>query len=100
MSHGRSSGFSIEIKSKKYVKDISLSNGRPEAVLIEGDLGPLKDVSFFEDKVLVVKGRYGTLRVELSLVALSPIKERLVTVQNMQSTRKSSASLEGWKIDE
>ena len=75
MSHGRSSGFSIEIKSKKYVKDISLSNGRHEAVLIEGDLGPPKDVIVFEDKVLVVEGRYGTLRVELPPRALNTMKE-------------------------
>lgn len=49
------------------MKDISLSNGRRDAVLIEGDLGLLKDVSVFEEKVLVVKGHFGTLRVELSL---------------------------------
>ena len=54
------------MKSKKHLKSISISNGHMEAVLIEGDLGPLKDVSFFEDKVLIVKGSYGTLRVELS----------------------------------
>jgi len=66
MSDDKSSGFSLEIKSKKHVKNISISNGHMEAVLIEGDLGPLKDVSFFEDKVLIVKGLYGTLRVELS----------------------------------
>jgi len=62
----KSCGFSIEINSKKHLRDISLSNSGREAVLIEGDLGPLKDVSFFEDKVLIVKGSYGTLRAELS----------------------------------
>jgi len=45
----KSCGFSIEINSKKHLRDISLSNSGREAVLIEGDLGPLKDVSFFED---------------------------------------------------
>jgi hypothetical protein len=63
----KSCGFSIEVDSRKHVKDISLSNGRRDAVLIEGDLGLLKDVSVFEEKVLVVKGHFGTLRVELSL---------------------------------
>jgi hypothetical protein len=70
MSEGKSSGFSIEIKSKKHVKDISISSGQREAVLIEGDLGPLKNVSFFEDKALIVVERYGTLRLELSPTAL------------------------------
>jgi len=61
-----SCGFSLEIKSKKHLRDFNLSNGGREAVLIEGDLGPLKDISFFEEKVLIVKGSHGTLRVELS----------------------------------
>lgn len=62
----RSSGFSIEIKSRKHIKTLNLSNGHPDAVLIEGDLGPVTEVSMFEDRVLVVKGRHGTIRVELS----------------------------------
>jgi hypothetical protein len=66
----KSSGFSIEIKSKKHIKNMNLSNGHPDAVLIEGDLGPIAEVSMFEDKVLVVKGRYGTIRVELSRLDL------------------------------
>jgi len=69
MSQGRSSGFSPEMKSKKHVKDISISDGQREAVLIEGDLGPVRSVSFFEDKVLIVVGRYGALRLELSPTA-------------------------------
>lgn len=60
----KSSGFSI--KSKKHIKTMNLSNGHPDAVLIEGDLGPITEVSMFEDKVLVVKGRHGTISVELS----------------------------------
>ncbi len=62
----RSSGFSIEIKSRKHIKTLNLSNGHPDAVLIEGDLGPVIEVSMFEDRVLIVKGRHGTIRVELS----------------------------------
>ena len=73
MSGDKSSGFSLEIKSKKHVKNISISNGRREVVLIEGDLGPLKVVSFFEDKVLIVKGSYGILRVELSEAKISDL---------------------------
>jgi hypothetical protein len=69
----KSCGFSIEINSKKHLRDISLSNSGREAVLIEGDLGPLKDVSFFEDKVLIVKGSYGTLRAELSRSDISDL---------------------------
>jgi hypothetical protein len=66
----KSSGFSIEVKSKKHIKTMNLSNGHPDAVLIEGDLGPLTEVSMFEDRVLVVRGRHGTIRVELSRTEL------------------------------
>jgi hypothetical protein len=66
----KSSGFSIEIKSRKHIKTMNLSNGHPDAVLIEGDLGLITEVSMFEDKVLVVKGRHGTIRVELSRMDL------------------------------
>jgi hypothetical protein len=66
MPEKKSSGFSVEVKSKKYIKTMSLSNGHPDAVLIEGDLGPVTEVSMFEDRVLIVKGRHGTIRVELS----------------------------------
>ncbi len=62
----RSSGFSIEIKSRKHIKTLNLSNGHPDAVLIEGDLGPVTEVSMFEDRVLIVRGSHGTIRVELS----------------------------------
>jgi hypothetical protein len=67
----KSSGFSLEMKSKKHIKDIKLSNGHREAVLIEGDLGRIKRISFFEDKVLVIEGHNGTLRIELSSTAFS-----------------------------
>jgi len=66
----RSSGFSLEMKSRKHLKQVNLSNGPREAVLIEGDLGRIRRASFFEDKVLVIEGRYGTLRIELPSKAL------------------------------
>jgi hypothetical protein len=61
-----SCGFSLELKSKKHLSDLNFSNGGRKAILIEGDLGSLKSISFFEEKVLIVKGSHGTLRVELS----------------------------------
>lgn len=70
----KSSGFSIEVKSRKHIKTMNLSDGHVDAVLIEGDLGPITEASMFEGEVLVIVGRYGTLRVELSPMVLRSIK--------------------------
>lgn len=59
-------GFSVELKSKQYVKSISLSNGGHEAVLFEGVLGELIDLSILEGTVLKVEGTHGTMMLDLS----------------------------------
>jgi len=58
--------FSIEMKSKKHVKHISLSNESHDRVLFEGFLGKLKEISLVEGAVLEVKGANGVLRIDLS----------------------------------
>lgn len=59
-------GFSVELKSKQYVRSISLSNGGHEAVLFEGVLGELIDLSILAGKVLKVEGTHGTMMLDLS----------------------------------
>jgi len=58
--------FSIEMKSKKHVKHISLSDESHEHVLFEGSLGKLEELSMVEGAVLEVKGTNGILRIDLS----------------------------------
>jgi len=58
--------FSIEMKSKKYVKHISLSNESHEHVLFEGALGELEELSMVEGAVLEIRGANGVLRIDLS----------------------------------
>ena len=58
--------FSIEMKSKKHVKHISLSNKSHEHVLFEGSLGELEELSMIEGAVLEVRGANGVLRIDLS----------------------------------
>ncbi len=58
--------FSIEMKSKRHVKHISLSNESHDRVLFEGFLGRLKEISMVEGAVLEVKGANGVLRIDLS----------------------------------
>ncbi|MDH5266804.1 MAG: hypothetical protein OEW62_03895 [Candidatus Bathyarchaeota archaeon] len=58
--------FSVEMKSKKHVRHISLSNESHEHVLFEGSLGELEELSLIEGAVLEVKGANGVLRIDMS----------------------------------
>ncbi len=57
--------FSVEMKSKRHVRSISISNEARDRVLFEGDLGELEEVVFIEGSMLEVRGTNGVLRVEL-----------------------------------
>lgn len=58
--------FSIELKSKQQIKNISMSNDKQkESTLIEGTIGNLVEASFMEGVVLEVKGTRGVLRIDL-----------------------------------
>jgi hypothetical protein len=57
--------FSVEIKSKRYVRNISISDEAHDRVLFEGTLGELLELSFVED-VLEFIGTNGVLRVGLT----------------------------------
>jgi len=58
--------FSVEMKSKKHVSHISVSNESRDRVLFEGSLGKLKELSMVEGAVLEVKGANEVLRIDLS----------------------------------
>ena len=54
------------MKSKKHVKNISLSNESHEHVLFEGFLGALEELSIVEGVMLEIKGANGILRIDLA----------------------------------
>ncbi len=58
--------FSIEMKSKKHVRRISLSDEAHDRVLFEGFLGEVEELSMVEGAVLEIRGTNGVLRVDLS----------------------------------
>jgi len=58
--------FSVEMKSKKFVKSISISNEAHDRVLFEGNLGELLELSLVEGDVLELIGVNGVLRVEFT----------------------------------
>ncbi|MCW3989537.1 MAG: hypothetical protein NWE88_05620 [Candidatus Bathyarchaeota archaeon] len=53
--------FSIELKSKNHIKNITLTN----RILIEGSLGKLEEITLIEGRVLELKGANGTLRLDI-----------------------------------
>ena len=59
--------FSVELKSKVNLKNITLNNDRSqENAVIEGTIGKLEHAEFVEDMVLEVQGRKGVLRIDIS----------------------------------
>lgn len=55
--------FSIEIKSKNHVKNISISDVAHDRVLFEGSLGEVLELSLVEGDVLEFVGVNGILRI-------------------------------------
>jgi len=58
--------FSVEIRSKEYVRHMSMSNVSHDRVLFEGYLGELIGLSMIEGAVLEIRGTNGVLRIDLS----------------------------------
>ena len=57
--------FSIELKSKEYVKSIALPHDKEGHILIEGFLGKLKNLGFTEGVMLEIEGVNGSLKMDL-----------------------------------
>jgi len=59
-------GFSVEMKSKEYVKTISMNDGGRDGVLFEGVLGELVELGVMDEAVLLIQGANGTVRVDMT----------------------------------
>lgn len=57
--------FSVELKSKNHLKNLTLSNNGSECILLEGSIGELIEATFKEGIILEVIGQSGILRVDL-----------------------------------
>ena len=58
--------FSIELKSKTHLKNVTMTNDGHDDVLVEGSIGKLRNAEFADDIVLVVTGDKGILRINLT----------------------------------
>jgi len=58
--------FSVEIESKKYLTNVSISNTSHERVLIEGFIGEFSEIEMIENALIEFKGANGVLRIDMS----------------------------------
>jgi hypothetical protein len=63
--------FSVELKSRINLKNVTLTNGGQENVLIEGSIGELQRAEFAEDMILEVVGDKGVLRINITREEIS-----------------------------
>jgi hypothetical protein len=57
--------FSIELKSKEFLRNVMISNRTGETVLVEGFLGEVEELSLVEGAMLELRGSNGVLRIDL-----------------------------------
>jgi len=74
--------FSIELKSKAYLKNATLTNGCRDSVLVEGTIGELTQATFAEGIILEIAGNKGTLRINLKEEELKKALQKAVTSEN------------------
>ncbi len=58
--------FSIQLKSKEYLKSVALPNDEEGNILIEGFLGTLESASLTEGVMLEINGAKGSLRMDFT----------------------------------
>ena len=73
--------FSVEMKSKDHVKNITISNEAHDRVLFEGDLGQLEEVTFIGGGMLEVRGINGILRLELGQEEMEKLMRQMSEVR-------------------
>ena len=62
---GKERVFSVELMSKRNLKNVTLTNGSTDSVLVEGTIGELVQATFAEGVILEIVGKNGILRIDL-----------------------------------
>ncbi len=65
MQENKERVFTVELKSKRNLKNLTLSNDGTDTVLLEGSIGELETATFTEGIILEVIGKNGVLRIDL-----------------------------------
>lgn len=57
--------FSVELESKQYMRNVTITNNYINKVLLEGYLGDTLHLSIIDGEVLEITGQYGTIRIDV-----------------------------------
>ena len=68
--------FSVELKSKVNLKNVTVRDSSQENVLVEGTIGKLQHAEFADGVVLEVFGDKGVLRVNLTIDDIKKIEKK------------------------
>lgn len=68
--------FSIELKTKQNLKNVTLNSSPAENVLIEGTIGKLENAGFVSEDILEIVGSTGTLRVNIAKQEITGAKQQ------------------------
>jgi hypothetical protein len=69
--------FSIELKSKEYLKLVAMPNGARDDVLLEGFLGDLEVIDLVEGAMLEIQGTNGSFKMDLTAEELTRLCNRI-----------------------
>jgi hypothetical protein len=76
--------FSVELKSKSDLKNVALTNGSSDSVLLEGTIGELIKAEFADGILLEVIGNNGVLRINLGEEEIQKTPEQNTSEVNNQ----------------
>jgi hypothetical protein len=82
--------FSIELKSKANLKNVTLTNGSCDSVLVEGTIGELVQATFAEGIILEIVGKKGTLRINLKEKELRKEHQSATTSENSNDSCRTA----------
>lgn len=78
--------FSVDIKSKKHVKNISISDEAHDRVFFEADLGSPVSISLIDGEMLELEGTNGVLRMTMIEEILQLVLSKPNRVLSLSST--------------
>ena len=81
--------FSVELTSKKYVTNISISDRAHDRVLFEGDLGGLLSLALIDGKMLEIEGKNGVIRTTITEESLRSLLNNPNRVLSLSSKLES-----------
>lgn len=74
---GSMHAFSIELKSKEFVKNLSIPNEGGK-VVIEGYLGKMKGLKIVEDVLLEIEGDYGSIFLDFDELEIAKMIPKMI----------------------